>query len=136
MRKVYRRRRMSYAELARWLAIFLPIGLYHLWRERYRWHWSVKALITATALACTACVWAAALSLFAQPNPVIAQSTSAVLVQRDIYPLLVDPDGACYHLEDCVFARPGALPITLMQAARQGIPADERCNPPRYNNRN
>ena len=136
MSRVLRRRRMPYGELARWMAICLPIGLYHLWHERYRWHWIVKLLVSAAATACTICMWTGALSLFGRPNPVMAQSPSAMLVQQDIYPLLVDADGACYHLEGCVHLKPDALPITLMQAARQGIPADERCNPPRYNNRN
>ncbi len=136
MRRVHRRRRMPYAELARWLALCLPIGLYHLWHEKYRMHWLMKVFISVAASAVTVCIFVGVLSLFARPNPVMAQTNSAVLAQRDIYPLLVDPDGGHYHMEGCVYADPEALPITLVQAARQSIPADELCNPPRYNNRN
>ena len=136
MAKILRRRRMPYGELARWMAICLPIGLYHLWHERYRWHWSAKLLISVVATTCAACMVAGALSLFGRPNPVMAQPTSPSLVQQDLYPLVVEADGSCYHLEGCVYARPGTMPIKLQQAAHQGIPADELCNPPRYNNRN
>ena len=136
MSKIFRRRRMPFGELARWMAICLPVGLYHLWHERYRFHWMVKLLISVAATACTVCVWMGVLSLFAQPNPIMAQSPAAALIQHDIYPLLVEADGSCYHLEGCRYAKTGAMPITLMQAARQKIPADELCNPPRYNNRN
>jgi len=127
---------MPYGELARWMVIFLPIGLYHLWHERYRWHWSLKLLASAAAIACTICMWAGMLSLFARPSPVIAQDPTIVLSQQDIYPLLVEADGSCYHQEGCVYVKPGAMPITLVQAARQKIPADERCNPQRYGNKN
>ncbi|MCL2810623.1 MAG: hypothetical protein FWD25_01890 [Clostridia bacterium] len=136
MPRVYRRRRMPYGELARWMAICLPVGLYHLWHERYRWHWSVKLLISITATALTACMLAGALSLFGRPNPVMAQPTTSQFIQQDIYPLVVEADDSMYHLEGCVYAKPGTLPIRLSQAASQNIPADELCNPPRYNNRN
>jgi len=136
MPKVNRRSRMPYGELARWMAICLPIGLYHLWHERYRWHWSLKILVSLAATACTACIWAGALSLLGRPSPVMAQSPAFVPIQQDTYPLVVDADGSQYPLEGCVHAKSGALPITLVQAARQNIPADELCNPPRYDNRN
>jgi len=136
MSKVIRRRRMPYGELIRWMAICLPVGLYHLWHEHYRCHWTLKFLISLGATAVTACMLAGALSLFGRPGPVMAQALSPAVAQQDMYPLLVEADGSCYHLEGCAYTKPGTMPITLLQAARQGIPADELCNPPRYNNRN
>jgi len=127
---------MPYGELMRWMAVCLPIGLYYLWHERYRLHWFLKALVTVAATACTVSVWMGALSLFAQPNPIMAHPLSTTPLQQDIYPLVVDADGAYYHLEGCKFIKPGAAPIKLIQAANQKIPADELCNPPRYDGRN
>ncbi len=128
----HRRRRMPYPELVRWLAICLPVGLYHLWHERYRLHWSIKIGISALATGFAICLYVGVISLFSAPSPVMAQSSSVQLVQRDIYPLVVDADGSQYHLKGCVHCGEDALTITLVQAARQGIPPDERCNPPRY----
>ena len=131
----HRRRRMPYPELVRWLAICLPVGLYHLWNERYRWHWAVKLGISALATGFAICLYTGVISLFSTPSPVMAQSSPVQLSQRDIYPLVVDADGVYYHLQGCVHADRGALAITLVQAARQGIPPDEACNPPRYSSR-
>lgn len=136
MRKVYRRRRMPYPELVRWLAICLPVGLYHLWHERYRWHWTVKVGFSTLAIGFAICLYAGLFSLFSMPSPVMAQAAQAELLQRDIYPLIVDKDGTFYHLKECVHATPESVPITLVQAARQQIQPDEQCNPPRYGNRN
>jgi len=126
---------MPYGELARWMVVFLPIGLYHLWHERYRWHWSFKLLISVAATAVSACMLAGVLSLFGRPNPIFAQTVPPELEERRIK-LYVEADKSRYHLEGCAYANPGIVPITLEAAAREQIPADELCNPPRYNNRN
>ena len=136
MSRVIRRRRMPYGELIRWMVVCLPIGLYHLWHERYRWHWSVKMLISMMATAVAASMLVGALSLFGRPNPIFAQPAPPVSIQQGIYPLMVEADGSLYHMEGCAHAKPGTMPITLQQAARRNISADERCNPPRYGNRN
>ena len=132
MRHPPRRRTMPYPALMRWLALCLPVGLYHLWQRQVRVHWIGKIFVTMAATAFTICLAAGVLSLFTLPSPVMAQ-TQNVLVQRDIYELVVDMEGEAYHLVGCVHARQSAtMPITLVQAARRSIPADERCNPPRY----
>ena len=136
MSQMMRRRRMPYSVLVRWLVFCLPIGLYHLWHERYRWHWLRKVAISALASAFTVCMVAGIVSLFRAPSPVVAQSSPVRLLQQDIYPLVVDRDGSFYHLEGCVHADKAAMPILLVRAAQEGIPADERCNPPRYDTRN
>jgi hypothetical protein len=127
---------MSYAELVSWLAVCPPLGLYYLWHERCRWAFMVKLCVSALAAAFTACLIAGVLSLFTIASPLMAQSEPMPSFQPGIYQLVVDADGAEYHLAGCVHALPDAMPITLGQAARRKVPADERCNPPRYQIRN
>ena len=136
MHQMIRRRRMPYPTLVRWLVLCLPIGLYYLWHERYRWHWLQKTMISLAATAFTVCLCAGIVSLFRIPSPVVAQSSPVRLLQQDIYPLVVDQNGGSYHLEGCVHADRNAMPILLVRAAQEQIPADERCNPPRYDTRN
>lgn len=120
------------AEQIRWLAFCLPVGLYKLWLHQRRIHWPLKAVISLVSIAFCACSIAGIISLFSTPLPVMAQ-TAPVQIQVDLYPLVVDVEGTQYHLEGCIYAPASeAIPITLAQAARQGIPADERCNPPRH----
>ena len=131
----YPRKRLPYAELSRLLIICLPLGLYHLWNRRYRWRWSIKFGITVVATGIAICLYAGIIGLFSGSRPVMAQSPSPALAARDIYPLMMDADRSYYHFQGCVYSGKNAIPITLLEAARQNIPPDERCNPPRYHAR-
>ena len=117
--------------LCRWLAFCLPAGLFYLWRRQYRWGLLRKLVISCLSIVLTAVLWAGVLNLFTRPIPILAQA-NAVVLQRDIYPLVADLHGTTYHLAGCVHAPEDAVPITLDTAAQRKIPADERCNPPRY----
>ena len=126
-----RRRQLPFPVLFRWLAFCLPVGLYYLWSRQYRWSLLRKLLLSCIAIAMATVLWSGVARLFARPVPLLAYSGQPVL-QRDIYPLVTDPQGIAYHLEGCIHAPEDALSITLEAASRRRIPADERCNPPRY----
>ncbi len=125
------RRQLPTAVLVRWLALCLPVGLYHLWRQ-HRWNVPIKLGISAVSTLCGLLTFVAILTMLSNPAPVEAQTSAALLMSRDIYPLVADPDGGQYHLEGCVYAPENALPVTLRVAAQQHMQADERCNPPRH----
>ena len=126
------RRQVLPALLVRWLVLCLPVGLALLWRRQHRWRWTLKLSVSLLAVFSSLCMLAGIVDLLSSPSPVMAQSAASMVLQRDIYPLVADPDGTSYHLEGCIHVPGNAVPITLRVAAEQNIPADERCNPPRY----
>ena len=136
MPRAHARNRVSLLIIVRWLLICLPVGLFFLWSGRSALNRFLKLLVTCAAIVCAVCIWMGAMNLIAEPGQVMAQSSSIAPVLQEMYPLLLDPDVAHYHLEGCAHAQEGAEHTTLALVARLGVPADELCNPPRYDTRN